>query len=54
MRSQTERYSLEGVDNLEKGLDDLDVPVTVVTAALDEIRNRFGSGAARPWRGRTR
>ena len=32
----------EGVDNLEKGLDGLDVPVTVVTAALDEKLNHKG------------
>ncbi len=29
----------EGVDNLEKGLAGLDVPVTIVTAALDEQLN---------------
>ena len=32
----------EGVDNLEKALDDLDVPVAVVTAALDEKLNDKG------------
>src|SRR6476620_1615085 len=32
----------EGVANLEAGLDDLDVPVTVVTAALDEKLNEKG------------
>ena len=32
----------EGVDNLEKGLDGLDVPVTIVTAALDEKLNDKG------------
>ena len=32
----------EGVANLEKGLDDLDVPVAVVTAALDEKLNDKG------------
>jgi uracil phosphoribosyltransferase len=32
----------EGVDNLEKGLADLDVPVAVVTAALDEKLNDKG------------
>ena len=32
----------EGVDNLEKALDGLEVPVTVVTAALDEKLNDKG------------
>jgi uracil phosphoribosyltransferase len=32
----------EGVANLEQGLDGLDVPVTVVTAALDERLNEKG------------
>jgi uracil phosphoribosyltransferase len=32
----------EGVANLEKGLADLDVPVAVVTAALDEKLNDKG------------
>ena len=32
----------EGVANLEKGLEGLDVPVTVVTAALDERLNEHG------------
>jgi uracil phosphoribosyltransferase len=32
----------EGVENLEKGLADLDVPVAVVTAALDEKLNDKG------------
>ena len=32
----------EGVDNLEKALGDLDVPVAVVTAALDEKLNDKG------------
>src|ERR671917_221634 len=32
----------EGVANLEKGLEGLDVPVTVVTAALDERLNGHG------------
>jgi uracil phosphoribosyltransferase len=32
----------EGVANLEKGLEDLDVPVAVVTAALDEKLNGKG------------
>jgi uracil phosphoribosyltransferase len=32
----------EGVDNLEKNLDGLDVPVAVVTAALDEKLNDKG------------
>jgi uracil phosphoribosyltransferase len=32
----------EGVQNLENGLEGLDVPVTVVTAALDEKLNEKG------------
>ena len=32
----------EGVQNLEAGLEGLDVPVTVVTAALDERLNEKG------------
>ena len=32
----------EGVENLEKGLEGLDVPVTVVTAAMDERLNEKG------------
>jgi uracil phosphoribosyltransferase len=32
----------EGVQNLEAGLEGLDVPVTVVTAALDEHLNEKG------------
>jgi uracil phosphoribosyltransferase len=32
----------EGVANLEKGLEGLDVPVAVVTAALDEKLNDKG------------
>ena len=32
----------EGVQNLEKGLDGIDVPVTVVTAALDQHLNEKG------------
>ena len=32
----------EGVANLEKDLEGLDVPVTVVTAALDERLNEKG------------
>ena len=32
----------EGVENLEKALDGLEVPVTVVTAALDEKLNDKG------------
>ncbi len=32
----------EGVENLEKGLADIDVPVTVVTAALDSHLNEKG------------
>jgi uracil phosphoribosyltransferase len=39
---RTSPVAPEGVDNLEKGLDGLDVPVTVVTAALDERLNEKG------------
>ena len=32
----------EGCDNLARGLEGLDVPVTVVTAAMDERLNELG------------
>ena len=32
----------EGVANLEAGIADLDIPITVVTAALDEKLNEVG------------